>query len=189
MTVRGDGGNGFVLAGDGILHEWAMFGLVRRAVHAPGGGIFERTFVRSPGAVAVVAVTAAGEVVLVSQFRAALGRAVTEIPAGMRDVPDEDPLETARRELREETGYSATEWTRLGSIHSAPGITDSEVEVYLAQGLSRAVAKPHGPEEEHMTVDLVPLDRAVAEVLAGAITDAKTTFGLLAAERRLGHVG
>lgn len=188
MTVRVGDGAGFVLAGDEAVHEWAMFRLVRRSVVAPDGTGFERSFLASPGAVAVVAVSEEHEVVLVSQFRAALGRHVTEIPAGMRDVPGEDPLETARRELREEAGFVATDWTFVGAVHSAPGITDSEVVLYLARGLSMSPADPHGPEELHMSVDLVPLGRAVEAVWEGSITDAKTVFGLLAAERILGRV-
>lgn len=176
-------GRGFDVVGDESLHEWAMFSLVRRSLLDPDGSVFERSFVASPGAVGVVAIDDDDTVVLVEQFRAALGGWVVEIPAGMRDVEGEDPVVTARRELLEETGMTASHWTRLGSIHSAPGITDSEVTVFLATGLVDGVREPHGPEETHMTLSRIPLDEALARVDEGAITDAKTVYGLLSAGR------
>ena len=183
MTVLAHDTDGFVTEDEEQVHSWAMFGLIRRSVVAPDGERFSRSYVRSPGAVAVVALSETNEVVLVSQFRAALGRRVIEIPAGMRDIVGEDPLDTARRELLEETGCTAERWSLLGTIHSAPGITDSEVIVYLARDIAAGAATPHGPEERHMNVHLLPLDEAVRDVEQGHITDAKTAFGLLAAER------
>ena len=176
--------HGFVTADEEQLHAWAMFRLVRRDIISPDGERFSRTHMCSPGAVAVVALTDSGEVLLVSQYRAALGRRVLEIPAGLRDVEQEAPLDTARRELAEETGCTARDWSLLGSIHSAPGITDSEVIVYLASGVRFGASQPQGPEERHMTVLSMPLTRAIEEVFGGVITDAKSVFGLLAAERR-----
>jgi ADP-ribose pyrophosphatase len=183
VTILAHDTGGFVTEDEEQVHSWAMFGLVRRDVVAPDGERFSRSHVRSPGAVAVVAITHTDEVVLVSQFRAALGRMVVEIPAGMRDIVGEDPLDTARRELMEETGCTAERWSLLGTIHSAPGITDSEVIVYLAQDVQDGAASPHGPEERHMNVRTVPVDEAIRDVLHGRITDAKSAFGLLAAER------
>lgn len=178
-----DPARGFVPMGDELVSRWAMFSLVRRTVRAPDGSIFDRTHVVSPGAVGVVALTSDHRVVLVEQFRSALGRFTVEIPAGMKDVPGEDSVTTAARELAEETGVRAENFQLLGIVHSAPGVTDSEVEVYLAHVVAEGSPSPHGPEETHMTRDLVPLGEAVHRVLRGEITDSKTVFGLLAAER------
>lgn len=137
----------------------------------------------SPGAVAVVALDDSGGVTLVRQYRAPYDASMLELPAGMRDVPGEDPLVTAARELAEEAGLRAAEWTRLGLCSSAPGITNSDVEIYLARGLSVVPADPHGPEEETMTSETMRMDRALELVENGTIVDSKTVIGLLLAAR------
>lgn len=162
-----------------MLHEWAMFRLVRRSVTAPDGEPFERTYVSTPGAVGVVAVDDNGDVVLVSQYRASVDSRVLEIPAGMRDVEGEEAALTAQRELREETGYVATTMEHLGHCLSSPGVTDSRVELFLARGLSVVGSQPHGPEEDHMEVLHVPFGQAVRMILDGSVVDAKTVCGLL----------
>lgn len=176
--------DGFEVENDSVVHSWAMFRLVRRVVRSPQGETFERTYVGTPGAVATVAVTDDGRVLLVSQYRAAIGGTVVEIPAGMRDIEGEDPAVTAVRELKEETGFVATRIEFLGTCLSSPGVTDSSVDVYLATGLAAGEPEPHGPEEDSMTLELVPFAEALARLDSGLITDAKTAFGLLMAARR-----
>ena len=95
----------------------------------------------------------------------------------------EDTLVTAQRELREEVGLEAESWVRLGRHVSAPGISDSSVELYLARTLREVPHDRHGPEEQHMTVVEIPLDEAIAMVADGRIDDAKTVIGLLMASR------
>lgn len=168
---------------DTSLHRWAMFELVERSVDAPDGSSFSRTFVHTPGAVATVAITDAGDVVLVEQFRASLGGTLLELPAGMRDVDGEDPAETARRELREETGYVATDLEPVGTCYSSPGVTDSSVMVYLATGLVRGRAETHGPEEDEMLVHEIGFAAALEMISDGRIRDSKTVFGLLLVAR------
>lgn len=170
-----------------VVHPWAMFSLVQAVVSAPDGQQFHRSFVDSPGAVGVVALTDDGQIVLVSQYRAAIDAVLTEIPAGLRDVAGEEPLLTAQRELAEEVGLEARDWTWLGRITSAPGVTNSTVEIFLARGLVSVPNDPHGPEEGHMTVAYVPLERAVDEVVNGRLTDSKTCVGVLLADRLLRH--
>lgn len=165
-----------------LVHEWAHWRLVAGSFVAPDGERFERSWVRSPGAVGVVALDDAEQVVLVRQYRPALGERLWELPAGLRDVPGEQSEATARRELREETGVEASEWSHLGRITSAPGITDSDVVIFLASGLSAAPAAPSGPEERHMEVRWFALSAAVAMVRSGEITDSKTVAGLLLVE-------
>ena len=168
-----------------VVHPWAMYSLVHAVIESPSGQEFHRTFVDSPGAVGVVALTAAGEVVLVSQYRAAMDDILTEIPAGLRDVPGEEPLVTAQRELAEEAGLEASEWQWLGRIASAPGVTNSTVEIFLARGLTAVPTDPHGPEEDHMTISYVPLPEAIEQVVSGDLSDSKTCVGLLLADRAL----
>ena len=179
---------GFRAHEDEVVHQWAMFRLLRRRVTSPAGEDFERTFVSTPGAVATVAVTDAGEVIFVNQYRATLNSFVREIPAGMRDIEGEDPATTAVRELKEETGYTAGTIERLGTCLSSPGVTDSSVEVYLATGLVAGDAEPHGPEEDTMFSELIPFGEALAMVENGDISDAKSAYGLLLAARRFPHL-
>lgn len=176
---------GFRTTSEDVVHGWAMFQLVTKVVESPAGEAFERTFVRTPGAVATVAVTAEGEVVMVEQYRAALGGYVLEIPAGMRDVEGEDPMDTATRELREEAGYAAGTIELLGTCLSSPGVTDSMVTVYLATQLSSVEMAPHGPEERAMRLVRIDFAEAVSMVLDGAIQDAKSAYGILMAHHRL----
>lgn len=179
---------GFNLQSDETIHAWAMFRLVKRSVASPAEEIFERTFVSTPGAVATVAVTDDGDVIFVHQYRATLNEIVREIPAGMRDVEGEDPAETARRELKEETGFAASHIEYLGTCLSSPGVTDSSVEVYLATGLVNGESEPHGPEEDSMVTELVSFAEALAMVDNGQLTDAKSAYGVLLAARRYPHL-
>jgi len=169
------------------VHEWAMWSLVRGEFVDPDGKTFTRSFVLSPGAVGVVALRDGAEprVMLVRQYRPALHRMTLEIPAGMRDMEGEDPLITAQRELREEVGLEAAQWQRLGRHTSAPGISNSNVEVFLARQLREVAPDRHGPEERHMTIEEFALRDALAMVVDGRIDDAKTMIGLLLTERLL----
>ena len=169
------------------VHDWAAWSLVRGDFTDPDGESFTRTFVQSPGAVGVVALRDGADrrVVLVRQYRPTLHKKTLEIPAGMRDQEGEDPLVTAKRELREEVGLEADEWQRLGMQISAVGITDSTVEIFLARKLRDVPHDRHGPEERHMTIEEFPLIEAIGMVLDGGIHDAKTVTGLLLTERLL----
>ena len=163
---------GFVSTALDVLHSWAMFRLVRRTIRGPRGDVFERTFVSTPGAVGVVAVTRDNHIVLVSQYRSSFDDFVLEIPAGMRDVVGEDPASTAWRELAEETGYISGTVEHLGSCLSSPGVTDSVVELFIARDVVEGDSAPEGPEELDMKVLLVPFAEALAMVERGEITDA-----------------
>lgn len=171
------------------IHHGHIWRVVNATFEDPLGGRFDRDIVRSPGAVGVVPVLFDPEgtpaAVLIRQWRAPYQSVLWEIPAGMRDVPGEAAIETARRELAEEVGYRASTYELLIELFPSPGLTDAVTTVFLATGLEPVERSLHGPEEEHMVVELVPLDRAVEMVERGEIRDAKTAVALLLAARRI----
>jgi 8-oxo-dGTP pyrophosphatase MutT (NUDIX family) len=174
--------------GDRLVHQGYIWHVVVATFEAPEGELFERDVIRSPGAVGVVPLVfedGVPTVVFVRQYRGPLDQYVLEIPAGMRDVPDE-PLElTAERELIEEAGFSAGRMEYLTNFFSSAGMTDSVLHIYLATDLSPVAREMHGPEETHMEVLRLPLAEAVEMVARGEINDAKTVIGLLLVDRRL----
>ena len=144
----------------------------------PGAG--RREIVHHPGACAVVALTAAGEVVLVRQFRPAVQRALLEIPAGVLDVAGEDAVTCAARELLEETGYrSSRPLEPLGSILTTPGFTDERIDLFLARDVQPGTPSPG--EDEEIDVVLMSIDEARQAIEDGLIVDAKTVAALLRA--------
>jgi 8-oxo-dGTP pyrophosphatase MutT (NUDIX family) len=180
---------GFTHHGDRLVHQGHIWRVVVADFTAPDGERFHRDVVRSPGAVGVVALTGDPgnrQVWLVRQYRPALDAEILEIPAGMRDVPDEAPAATAARELAEECGLAAGHLELLTVVHPSAGMTDATTHIYLALEPTPTPSKAHGPEERAMTVLQVPLADAVAMVVDGTIADAKTVVGLLLADRRLG---
>jgi 8-oxo-dGTP pyrophosphatase MutT (NUDIX family) len=147
----------------------------------PDGTPFERTIVRHPGAVHIVAVDADRRVTLVRQYRAAADRWLLETPAGTRDVEGE-PLETtARRELAEEAGLRAERMDVLIGTMNSPGISDQYTTVFLATGLSPCPTAPAGVEEGFMTIETIDLDEVDALVADGTLVDETTVLGLLLA--------
>jgi 8-oxo-dGTP pyrophosphatase MutT (NUDIX family) len=175
--------------GEREIHRGRIWRVAVGSFEGPDGTTFERDVVHSPGAVGIVPVLFDPEgtpaVVLVRQYRPALDAELVEIPAGMRDVDGEPPHETARRELGEEVGFAPGRLDLLTVFHNSAGMTDATTHVFLATDLRPVAAEAQGPEEEAMVVLHVPLADAVADVLAGRITDAKTVIGLLLTERRL----
>ena len=159
-----------------LVYDGALLKVHRDTVRLPDGSEASREYLRHPGAVAMVALFDDGSVLLERQFRYPHGREFIEIPAGKLD-PGEPHLATAKRELAEETGYIAAEWTRLGVIHTAIGYADEAIEVFLAKKLTLRSAKLDAGE--FLETFLVPLDQAVAMVRDGRITDSKTVIGLL----------
>lgn len=151
----------------------------RLEVELPNGRRTSRDIVRHPGAAAVVALTDSGKIALVRQYRTALDRVTVEIPAGKLD-PGEDPLECAKRELREETGFVAGRMRYLTTIASSAGFADELIRIYMATHLKLDEACPD--EDEFLNVDLVPLSELIDAVLDGKIEDAKTVVGALACD-------
>lgn len=149
----------------------------------PGGRVAQREIVEHPGAVAIVPLHDDASVVMIDQYRHAVGRRLRELPAGLLDTPGEDPVATARRELVEEVGCTAQDWSVLVDVVSSPGFSDEAVRVFLARGLTE-IGRPAGGDDEEadLSVVRVPLADAVRQVLAGEIVNASTVAELLAAQ-------
>jgi ADP-ribose pyrophosphatase len=155
-------------------------------IRMPGGGVATREVVEHGGAVGVVALDDDGAVVMIRQYRHPARARLLELPAGLLDVPGEKAVDTARRELAEETHLRASTWHTLADIRSSPGLSEEAARIFLARGLSDvAEADRHvGVEEEtDLGVHRRPLDDAVAAVLAGEIENSLACVGILAAAR------
>lgn len=151
-------------------------------VELPDGKNSIREVVRHPGAVCVVPVTDEGEVIMVRQFRYAVGEVLLEIPAGKLE-PGEDPLVAALRELEEETGTVAKSVEHIGELYTTVAIFDEKIQMYLATGLTYKNAHPD--EGEFLEVAKIPLDTLVNMVMRGEIKDSKTQIALLKAQKIL----
>jgi len=135
-----------------------------------------REYIRYPGAAAVLALTEDADVVLERQYGYPLAREFIEITAGKVSGTD-GLLETARRELLEETGYIAGQWRRICTMHNAIGYSNEAIELFLARDLRLECSRPD--PDECIEVLLVPLAKAIAMVNDGRITDVKTSIALL----------
>jgi ADP-ribose pyrophosphatase len=151
----------------------------------PDGSVAKRDVVDHAGAVAVLALDADENVVMVRQFRHPIRAHLLELPAGLLDLEGEDALTAAKRELHEETALTARDWWVLLDLYTSPGMSSEAIRVYLARGLD---AVPHDErfEAEHeevtMTVERVALDHAVAMALSGTLTNGPAVAGVLAAK-------
>jgi ADP-ribose pyrophosphatase len=159
------------------VFEGALLKVRRDVVRLPDGGHATREYIRHPGAVAIVPLFDDGSVLLERQFRYPHRRVSTEVPAGKLD-PGEPPFATAKRELLEETGYEAGEWTRLGTLHTAIAYTDEAIELFVCRKIRKA-AEPKLDAGEFLETLIVPFDEAIAMVRDGRITDSKSVCSLL----------
>ena len=149
----------------------------------PNGRLASREVVEHPGGVAILALEEDGTVYLVKQFRYPIQQLLLELPAGKLDGPEDHQL-AARRELSEETGLEAEEWTYMGHILASPGFCTERLHMYLARKLSQK--KQHLDEDEFLNVVTLPFDKLVGQVMDGTITDAKTVAATLKAKTLLG---
>jgi len=148
----------------------------RDRVRLPDGSEGTREYIRHPGAVAIVPLFDDGRILLERQYRYPSAREFIEVPAGKLEA-GEPHLETAKRELLEETGYTAKEWARIGVIHTAIAYTDEAIELFLAKRLVHVGRKLD--QGEFLETLIVPFDEALAMIRDGRITDAKTVAALL----------
>jgi 8-oxo-dGTP pyrophosphatase MutT (NUDIX family) len=154
-------------------------------VRMPDDELAERDVVIHPGAVAVLALDDAQQVLLIRQYRHPVGRLLWEIPAGLRDVSGEPLWATARRELLEEAGYRARDWRVLADYYTSPGFSTERLRVFLARDLEFVPEAerdfvPEAEEAELLSAWL-PLDEAVRRVFAGDLHNGVTALGVLAA--------
>ncbi|MBI4216378.1 MAG: NUDIX hydrolase [Chloroflexi bacterium] len=166
------------------IYQGRVLSLRVDTVRLPSGGTTRREVVEHAPVAAIVPVDAQGRVLLVRQFRYAVGESLLEIPAGGVD-PGETPEACARRELAEETGFAPGRLELLGQMYATPGISNEDFFIYLATGLEPSA--PHAPDEdEAIALERVPLADIPALLAAGAFRDAKTVAGLLLVLRRMG---
>lgn len=158
------------------IYEGRVINLRRDTVALPDGGSACREVVEHRGAVAIVPVFDDGEVLLVKQYRHAVGEWLLEIPAGTLEA-GEEPERCAARELQEETGYTATSFQHLLSVYVSPGYSNEMVHIFLAEGLTAGTAHPE--TDERIQVCRMPLSDAVAMACDGRIRDAKSVVALL----------
>lgn len=172
-----------------VEHIWngsAPFSVRRDTISAPGrdGERFGRLVLEHPGAVIVLAVDEQDRALVLHQYRHPAGTRFVELPAGLLDVPDEDPLEAARRELQEEGLLLADHWTHLLSVHPSPGFSSERMEIYLATDLHEAPHRGEDFEVEHeeadMTVSWVPVADLLEGLLAGSLTDGPLGLAVMA---------
>jgi ADP-ribose pyrophosphatase len=185
MEVAGEGGR-FRQIGQRARFDGGFFQVVTATFVGPDGFTFEREVVRHPGAVCVVPLEADGRhVLMIRQYRGAVDRNVLELPAGKRDIPDEDPAVCASRELVEEIGREAGSMTEVARFYNSPGFSDEETICYLAEDLVERERQAHGVEEEHLTIERVWLGDVEELMAAGDLIDAKSIVGLIAARATL----
>lgn len=174
------GSHDFETVSSRVLYSGAIVALRQDQVAMPDGRIVEREVIEHHGAVAVLALDDDGNVVLIRQYRHPIGTRLLELPAGLLDIDGEDPLTAAKRELAEETGLAAAEWSVLVDVALSPGFTDEALRVFFATGLTET----DRPDPEHEEADLelvrMPVAEAVRAALAGEIVNATAVAGVLA---------
>jgi 8-oxo-dGDP phosphatase len=173
------------VAHSAVLAKGNIVMLRQDTVRLPDGGLVTREVIEHPGAVAIVAIDDQERVLMIRQYRHPAAATLWEIPAGLRDVSAEPLLDTARRELLEETGWRAGDWRVLTDFLSSPGITTERIRVFLARDLEMVPAAEHEyvrqHEEAYLTVAWVPLADAVRSALAGDLHNGVAIVGVLSA--------
>lgn len=178
--------SGFRRVAEEPLYTGSLISVARETFEDPGGERFEREVVHHPGAVVVVPLSERGTVLMVRQYRAAVGAELLEVPAGKRDVAGEPTEVTAQRELAEEVGRRSGRLELLARFYNSPGFCDEHTWLYLARDLDTVPTDPQSAEERQMTVEEVPLADTPGLVAAGEIVDAKSIVGLCLALERTG---
>ena len=161
-----------------LIYNGRILRMYNDTVELENKTIGKREYCKHNGAVCIIPITDKKEVVLERQYRYATGKVMTEIPAGKLEK-DEDRLEAAKRELREETGYIAGKMLNIGDFYGSPAILDERITMYLATDLQKG--ETEYDEDEFMEVFTMPLDDAVEMVMNNEIDDAKTQLAILKA--------
>ena len=171
-----------------MVFEGRLFRVVRDRLIEPGGKEAVRDVVRHNGSAVILAVDNSRDkkdpwIVMERQYRHAANRFLWEVPAGKLE-PGEDPLQGAKRELEEETGYRAKKWSELVEYYASPGFLGESMKVFLAEGLVAGDARPE--DDELIEMRLVKLSELLKSIEKGEIADGKTLCSVLLYARRLG---
>jgi ADP-ribose pyrophosphatase len=182
-------GHDFAVRESELIYQGAVVALRADQVEMPGGRVAKREILEHFGAVAIAALDAENRLAVIEQYRHPVRRRLYELPAGLLDLAGEDPAITAARELAEEAGLAAEDWSVLLDLVPSPGISDESVRVYLARGLT-AVPRPEpgDDEEADLSIGWLPLDDALRGVFAGEIVNGATVAAVLAVHAVLGGV-
>ena len=167
------------------IYKGAVLDVVKDTVELPDGKEAFREVCLHVGAVCVIPYLPDGRVIMERQYRYAHGRVFWEIPAGKLDKGETDELLAAARELREETGYTADNYTFIGYIYPSPAILSEKIAMYVATGLHKG--EQELDENEFLDVVKVPFDEVVKMIMENKIPDAKTQTAVLKAKLLLGY--
>lgn len=159
------------------IYKGKIINVRRDDIELPNGDPAIREVVEHPGGVCVAALTDEEEILFVRQYRYPYSEVILEIPAGKRDRKDEEPLECGKRELREETGATAERFIFLGELYPTPGYCGEIIYMYAATGLSFGAQEPD--DDEFLTLEKIPIEKAVDMIMSGEIKDAKTQAAIL----------
>jgi ADP-ribose pyrophosphatase len=151
-----------------------LFTVVDEVAHDPSGFEIHRSIIRHPGSAVMMAVDENDRILLVKQFRLPAEQELWELPAGRLD-PGESPIDAARRELREETGYGAKTWTKLASFWASPGYVAERMNIFLATDLTEGQQQPM--EDERIEMRWFSKQEVGEWIRTGKIHDAKTMIG------------
>ena len=167
------------------MYHGSIIDLIIEEVEDAHGNIRKREIVSHPGGSVIVPLFDNGNVIFVRQYRYPHKKFILEVPAGKLE-PNEDPLIAAKRELQEETGYTADNYEKLTAMFTTPGFCNEVLHIYLATGLKKSDRGQNLDEgEQSLTVEYIPLSTAVEMIVQGEIGDSKTIAGILLAERKL----
>ena len=157
-----------------LIYRAHLFDLTAVRMKAPTGREFKHEVIRHPGASVIVPLLSKDQFVLIRQFRSAVGRIIWEFPAGTLEK-NESPLTCAKREIIEETGFSASRWKKIAMFYPAPGISSELMHIYLARNLNRVGSKPE--EDEYLHHEIVSFGQLSRMIKRGVVVDAKTMIG------------
>lgn len=160
------------------IHEGVVTTYQLADVTLPDGKKAKREIVRHKPASAVIAFTDDNKLLLVRQYRVAIGKTTLELPAGLHEEEDKDGVVTAKRELEEETGMRAQNWRFVTSFYSTPGFTDEFLEIYEAYGLEKIKNPRAQDEDEFIEVVALDFEEAMDAYSNGELCDSKTVFAL-----------
>ncbi|AFZ24890.1 NTP pyrophosphohydrolase [Cylindrospermum stagnale PCC 7417] len=156
-----------------LFYKGRKFNFEANRLRLPNKAEGEWECIRHPGGALAVPVTTEGKLILVRQYRFAVQGRVLEFPAGTVE-PNEEPLDTIKREIEEETGYHAQKWDKLGEFFLAPGYSDEIIYAYLARGLSKLETPPKQDADEDIETFLFTPEELEKAIVAGEPIDAKS---------------